>query len=131
MVIGIPLKIAKKEIRPGVVVLELSGRIHMGPDCQRIEQEVEQLLGRSEKRLIFDLSKVSNVDSSGVAQIVKCFSKLKNSGGSLCLAGVTGMLVSSRSPTWTRSLKYIPPHSRRQGIFCPRLKVGVRAGSQV
>jgi anti-sigma B factor antagonist len=92
MVIGIPLKIANREMRPGVVVLEMTGPIHMGPDCQRIEQEVEQLLGRSEKRLIFDLSRVSSVDSSGVAEIVKCFSKLKNSGGSLRLAGVKGML---------------------------------------
>jgi anti-anti-sigma factor len=92
MVIGVPLQIAKREIRPGIVVLEMTGRIHMGPDCQQIEQEVEQLLGRSEKRLIFDLSKVWSVDSSGVGQIVKCFSKLKNSGGSLRLAGVQGMI---------------------------------------
>jgi anti-sigma B factor antagonist len=94
MVIGIPLQIVKRESRPGVVVLEMTGRIHMGPDCQRIEQEVEQLLGRGEKRLIFDLSRVSSVDSSGVGQIVKCFSKLKNSGGSLRLAGVQGMIAS-------------------------------------
>jgi anti-sigma B factor antagonist len=94
MVIDSPLQIVKREIKPGVVVLEMTGRIHMGLACQRIEQEVEQLLGRSEKRLIFDISKVWSVDSSGVGQIVKCFSKLKNSGGSLRLAGVQGMIVS-------------------------------------
>lgn len=93
MVIGPPLKIAKSEIKPGVVVLEMTGPIHMGPDCQRLGQEVEQLLGRSEKRLILDVSKVSTVDSTGLGQIVRCFSKLKTSGGSLRLAGVQGMLA--------------------------------------
>ena len=29
MVFGIPLKIGEREIRPGVVVLELTGQIHM------------------------------------------------------------------------------------------------------
>ena len=125
MVIGIPLKIAKREIRPGVVVLELTGRIHMGPDCQRIEQEVEQLLDRSEKRLIFDLSKVSNVDSSGVAQIVKCFSKLKNSGGSLRLAGVTGMLVGVFKITHVDEVIEIYPTAfEAAGNFLPEGKGG-------
>ena len=94
MVFGIPLKITKIEIRPGVIVLEMTGQIYMGPDCQRIQQEVEQLLGRSEKRIIFDLERVSYVDSSGVGAIVKCFSTLKKSGGSLRLAGVKGMIAN-------------------------------------
>ena len=94
MVFGIPLKITKIEIRPGVIVLEMTGQIYMGPDCQRIQQEVEQLLGRGEKRIIFDLERVSYVDSSGVGTIVKCISTLKKSGGSLRLAGVNGMIAS-------------------------------------
>jgi len=94
MVFGIPLKITKIEIRPGVIVLEMTGQIYMGPDCQRIQQEVEQLLGRSEKRIIFDLERVSYVDSSGVGAIVKCFCTLKKSGGSLRLAGVKGMIAN-------------------------------------
>jgi anti-sigma B factor antagonist len=94
MVISIPLQIAKKEIRPGIVVLEMTGAIHMGPACQRIGQEVEHLLGRNENRLIFDLSKVTFLDSGGLGEIVKCFSKVKKSGGSLRLAGVKGMIAT-------------------------------------
>jgi anti-sigma B factor antagonist len=94
MVISLPLQIAKREIRPGIVVLEITGAIHMGPASQSIEREVEQLLGRKENRLIFDLSKTSFLDSGGLGAIVRCFCKLKESGGSLRLAGVQGMIAT-------------------------------------
>lgn len=84
--------IKKKEIKPGIIVLEMTGRILMGPDCQRIQEEIEQLLRQNETRVIFDLSGVSTIDSAGVGKIVRCFSQLKKSGGSLRLAGVKGML---------------------------------------
>jgi anti-sigma B factor antagonist len=94
MVISLPLQITKREIKRGIVVLEIAGPIHMGPACQQITQEVEHHLGRSENRLIFDLSKASFLDSGGLGEIVRCFSKIKKSGGSLRLAGVQGMIAT-------------------------------------
>lgn len=92
MVAGISLQMEKKEIRPRIIVLEMTGSIRMGPDLQRIEQELKHLLAGAPKLVIFDLSRVSSIDSAGVGQIVKCFSMLKGAGGSLRLAGVKGML---------------------------------------
>jgi anti-sigma B factor antagonist len=86
------VEIKKKEIKPGIVVVEMTGRINMGPDCQQIEQELEELLRKNEKRVIFDLSGISTIDSTGIGKIVRCFSQLKKSGGTLRLAGVSGML---------------------------------------
>jgi len=94
MVISLPLEIARREIRPGIVVLEITGAIHMGPASRSIEREVEQSLGRNENRLILDLSKASFLDSGGLGTIVKCFCKLKESGGSMRLAGVQGMIAT-------------------------------------
>jgi anti-anti-sigma factor len=92
MVIGLPLEIKKKEIKPGIVVLELVGRITMGPDCWQVEQEVQKLINQNEKHIILDLTGISMVDSTGIGQIVKCLCKLKNSGGTLRLAGLKGMV---------------------------------------
>ncbi len=86
------MEIKKRQIKPGIVVLEITGSIRMGNDCQRMEQEVEQLIRQNERRVIFDLSGVYQIDSSGVGKIVMCFSRLKRSGGNLRLAGVTGMV---------------------------------------
>jgi anti-sigma B factor antagonist len=86
------MKFAKKQIEPEIVVLEMSGRFVMGPDCQQVDREVEAHLLRGEKSFIFDLSAVDHVDSAAVGQIVKCYSKLKKSGGTLRLAGAKGMV---------------------------------------
>ena len=89
---GIPLKIERKEMKPGVVVLTMTGPIRMGPDCKQVEKKVEELIAAGEKHVVFDLSGVHIIDSSGLGQIVTCFSKLKKSGGFLHLVGVRGTL---------------------------------------
>jgi anti-sigma B factor antagonist len=86
------MKFATKQVEPGIVVLEMAGRFLMGPDCQQVERELEAHILRDQKSFIFDLSAVDHVDSAAVGQIVKSFSRLKKSGGTLRLAGARGMV---------------------------------------
>jgi anti-sigma B factor antagonist len=86
------MKYSKKQIEPGIVVIEMSGRFLMGPDCQQVDREIESSILRSEKSFIFDLSAVDHIDSAAVGQIVKCYSRLKKSGGMLRLAGACAMV---------------------------------------
>jgi anti-sigma B factor antagonist len=74
------------------VVLELTGSIRIGPNCQQIEQAVDELIRRHETQVIFDLSGVSFVDSSGIGTLVRSLTKLKKLGGTLRLTGVKGMV---------------------------------------
>ena len=86
--------IKTSEIKPGIAVLEISGRVQMGNDCKRIEKEVEGHVARNEKFVIFDLAAVDHIDSAVVGQIVKSHSVLLRSGGALRLAGPHGMVES-------------------------------------
>jgi len=86
------MQIKTSQIKPGVTVVELTDSIKMGDDCQRLEKEVEMLIGRKETRVIFDLTGVGYLDSSAIGSIVKSLSRLKKSGGDLRLAGVKGMV---------------------------------------
>lgn len=86
------MELKRKQVKPGVALLEMRGRILMGPDCKLIDKEIDELIAANETRVIFDVSGVSQIDSAGVGQIVKLFARLKKSGGELRLAGVTGML---------------------------------------
>lgn len=86
------MELKRKQIKPGIALLEMRGRILMGPDCKLIDKEIDELIAANETRVIFDVSGVSQIDSAGVGQIVKSFARLKRSGGELRLAGVTGML---------------------------------------
>jgi len=86
------MKFTKKQIEPGIVVLELTGRFVMGADCQNLDREVSDHAQRGEKSFILDLTAVDHVDSAAIGQIVKSFSKLKQSGGTMRLAGAKGMV---------------------------------------
>ena len=86
------IQVQTSQIKPGVTVVELTDSIKMGDDCQRLEKEVEMLIGPKETRVIFDLTGVGYLDSSAIGSIVKSLSRLKKSGGDLRLAGVKGMV---------------------------------------
>ncbi len=86
------MNLKRKEIRPGIVVLEVNGRIGGDQDCQRIREEVDLLVHKDQTRVIFDLSSVHYIDSAAVGTIVRSFCSLKNSGGWLRLAGLKSMV---------------------------------------
>ena len=89
------LELTKSQLKDGVTVLTWRGSIHTGPDCRRLESEVESLIAAKETRVVFDLASVTHIDSSAIGSIVRALSRLKTSGGSLRLAGCTGMIESS------------------------------------
>lgn len=82
----------RKQISPEISVLEMSGRFLMGPDCKQMEKEVDQLIQANQKRVILDFTGVFQIDSAGVGQVVKSYTRVKDAGGDLRLAGVKGML---------------------------------------
>jgi anti-sigma B factor antagonist len=84
--------IVKKEFKPGVMILELGGPLQMGVECKQLELAMDQLLRDGQTKVVFDLSKLTKLDSGGLGKIVNCFSRLKVAGGTLCLAGTTGMI---------------------------------------
>jgi anti-anti-sigma regulatory factor len=77
------VEITRKELAPGVVVLELRGPLQMGVECKRLELAVDDLLSEKKTRVVLDLSNVSKVDSGGVGKIVNCLSRLRVAGGRL------------------------------------------------
>jgi anti-sigma B factor antagonist len=83
------LSIERKDLDPGIVVLELSGRIVLGNDAKTVEWKVDELLKQNCKRVIFDLSRVTILDSTGVGIVVMCFARVKKAGGSLRIAGAS------------------------------------------
>jgi anti-sigma B factor antagonist len=89
---GGSVQIVRKELSPGIVTLELKGPLQMGVECKRLEIAVDELLQEKRTRVVLDLSGVSKLDSGGLGKIVNCLSRLKLAGGTLRLAGVTGMI---------------------------------------
>lgn len=86
------LTIERKNLANELVVLEMAGRIVLGNDAKTVEWKVDELLKENCKKVIFDLSRVSVLDSTGVGIVVMCHARIKKAGGSLHLAGADGMV---------------------------------------
>ena len=86
------MEISKKEFKPGVLILELKGPLHLGVECKQLELAFDQLLQDGQSRVVLDLSKLTRLDSAGLGKLVSCYSRLKTAGGVLRLSGASGMI---------------------------------------
>jgi anti-sigma B factor antagonist len=86
------LDIQKKRIGADIVVLELVGRITQGNLSQQVEWAVDSVINDNEKKVIFDLSRLERIDSTGIGILVMCSSKLTHAGGELRVAGAQGLV---------------------------------------
>jgi anti-sigma B factor antagonist len=103
------LEITKKELYPGVAVIELSGSLQMGVECKRLELAFDQLIREKRTRVILDLSQLSKVDSGGIGRIVNCLSRLKVAGGTMHVAGANEMVCGVLKMTRVDRLVKIYP----------------------
>jgi len=81
------LEIETKHLPPDIVVLEIKGRITIGRECKQLEWATDSLVReKQEKKIIFDLTGVTHIDSTGVGIIVMSAGQVKQAGGELRLA---------------------------------------------
>ena len=82
------LEIQTKNLPPDIVVLEITGRITIGRECKQLEWAAETLVReKQQKKIIFDLTGVTHIDSTGIGIIVMSAGQVKEAGGELRLAG--------------------------------------------
>ncbi len=90
-----PLGIERQD-RPGVTsVITLRGKVMLGEESAQLEHLVPQLLDSGRKNLVFDLSGVTHIDSTGIGRFIDTYSRLGQAGGEMRLAGATGAVRDS------------------------------------
>jgi len=82
------LHMETQRVDPDVTVVLLAGKIVMGPDSMGLETLVVDLIRRDQKKIVFDLSRVYYIDSTGMGAIATCFTRAMRAGGGLRVAGV-------------------------------------------
>jgi anti-sigma B factor antagonist len=73
-----------ESLREGVVIFALKGRLTAG-ESTAIREKVDQAIAAGHLNLIFDLTHVDYVDSTGLGGMVICYTTLKRLGGALKL----------------------------------------------
>ncbi len=82
------MEVIRKEIQPGIFLLELKGALLIGVACTRLQLAVEDLLSENHKKVVVDLTAVPRVDSGGLGKIVNCLSRIRMAGGTMHVTGV-------------------------------------------
>jgi anti-sigma B factor antagonist len=70
--------------REGIAILAMKGRLTVG-ESSGVRDKVNELLGRGSKNVIFDLTHVDYIDSTGLGSMVICYTTIKKAEGALKL----------------------------------------------
>ncbi len=72
-----------------VTILDVSGKITIGEGSIEVRNKVRSLLEAGKKDILLNLGDVSYVDSSGIGELVSCYTTVTNQGGQLKLLNLT------------------------------------------
>lgn len=75
-----------------VSILDVKGKITIGEGSIEIRNAVRDLLQQGKKDILLNLGNVSYVDSSGIGELVSCYTTVTNQGGQLKLLNLTKKL---------------------------------------
>lgn len=89
------LAIDRRDGEGSVSVVMLRGKLMLGEECNQLESAILELLKDKRTKLIFDLSEVTHIDSTGIGRFIDTYSRLLKSGGKMRLAGATGAVRDS------------------------------------
>jgi anti-anti-sigma factor len=76
-----------------IVVFHLSGSITISPDTDTLESLLRTLLRLDERKLVFDLAGVDQIDADAALFLVRCFFTVRGSGGELRFAAARPNVV--------------------------------------
>jgi anti-sigma B factor antagonist len=71
-----------------VTILDISGRITLGEGNVMLREIVRDLAEKGQKAIVLNLGEVQYIDSSGVGELVKAHTTLRNQGGQLKLTNL-------------------------------------------
>jgi anti-sigma B factor antagonist len=78
------LEIHRKD-REGVTVLDMKGRITVGPEATALREAVAAAVADAVKQLVLNLAQVDFIDSTGLGAVVMCSTTMRKNGGAVKL----------------------------------------------
>jgi len=73
----------------GVTILDLKGRITVGPEAGALRDRVATLVAASTKNLVLNLKNIDYIDSTGLGAVVMCATSMRKNQGNVRLLNLT------------------------------------------
>ncbi|MGH9400411.1 MAG: STAS domain-containing protein [Thermoanaerobaculia bacterium] len=78
------MKTSVRELQ-GVSILDLKGKITIGAGDVQLRETVNSLAESGKKSILINMHDVTTIDSSGIGELVGCYTSVTNKGGKLRL----------------------------------------------
>ena len=82
-----PLEINQRQ-REGITILDLKGRITVGPEAGALREKVAELDQANDRKLAFNMAGVDYIDSTGLGALVVCATSLRKKNGDVKLVSL-------------------------------------------
>lgn len=76
----------------GVAVVDLVGRLTSSDGAGALSERVARLMAEGHTHVVLNLGQLNYMDSSGLGEMVSCYSKVVKAGGAIRLAGTTARI---------------------------------------
>jgi len=78
------LEIQQRE-REGIVIIDMKGRITVGPEATTLREKISQLLAAGTLNVVLNMANVDYIDSTGLGALVICATSLRKKQGNVKL----------------------------------------------
>jgi anti-sigma B factor antagonist len=78
------MKTNVRDVR-GVSILDLKGKITIGSGDVQLRETINKLVDSGKKNILINMQEVTTIDSSGIGELVGCYTSVTNKGGKLKL----------------------------------------------
>jgi anti-sigma B factor antagonist len=89
------LVVEHRDIEGDTTIITIRGKLMLGEEVAQLEGLVLLLLKSGRKNLIFDLSGMTHIDSTGIGRFIDTYSRLAQIGGQIRLASAGGAVRDS------------------------------------
>ncbi len=97
------MKIHEREAND-VHILAPEGKVTLGDGDQELGEAVRQALEKGSRKILIDFTKVSVLDSSGLGELVGCYTSIKNRKGELRICGLNTRIFNLMQMTSLHSV---------------------------
>src|SRR5947209_17344620 len=74
--------------REGIAILELKGRITVGPEASALREKIEEITAAGERNVVLEMSGVDYIDSTGLGALVMFATNMRKKGGAVKLVAL-------------------------------------------
>lgn len=92
------MKIEKRK-KGDVTVLDIKGKILIGDGVSELREEINKSIDNKENKLILNFEQVPYLDSTGLGEVVRSYTSVKNRGGVVKIVNLTNKVKDLLSVT--------------------------------